>query len=164
VSTKLLTDSPNLDLKFSEALKILEKNDLRKVGMARNLLSEVEKSGRVDATHYLGLSYELEGDYEHASDCYLKGLQNKYRRSIYRLALLHGKGLLEDSDHDFYLTTLSVLAKEGHLPAAGKINRERLKGAFGIQAMVLGAFYLLPLLVKSTFFCVIDPDSWRLQT
>ena len=82
-------------------MAISHSKNTRKEG--RRLLEDAASLGRPDALLYIGQSFEMDGDYPAAEDAYLRGFEKRYRVAVFRLAVLHGKGLLERSDRDFYL-------------------------------------------------------------
>ena len=126
-------------------MAISHSKNTRKEG--RRLLEDAASLGRPDALLYIGQSFEMDGDYPAAEDAYLRGFEKRYRVAVFRLAVLHGKGLLERSDRDFYLQTIKALSRDGHFPSIALWTNERMRGAYGKKEQLLGFASFIPNVV-----------------
>lgn len=150
-------DASNL----SKAIENIGTDDLKMLDEVRKTLTLAYEDGREDAGFFLGKSYEISGDYGSAERYYEYGFKAKYRASVYRLATLHGKGLLEKNDTEFYHATIKVLAKEGHIPSMAQLNGERVKGSYGIWQRCVGLFLGPFIVVYAGIKWFSGKDSWR---
>jgi hypothetical protein len=129
----------------------------------RSSLAKAAALGRSDAYLYIGKSFEIDREYLRAAEAYRWGLEHRHRASVYRLARLHGKGLVPDADREFYLRTIKRLASERHCPSMADCNRERIKGSYGIFEIAVGVVMFLPVFVSVFRAAYNDPDGWRMQ-
>jgi hypothetical protein len=108
---------------------------------------------------YLGKSFELDQDYLASEEAYLGGFDKKYRAAIFRLAMLHGRGLARDSDRNFYLLTVRALSREGHFPSIALYTNERIRGSYGLIGRIFGFLSILPNLVRYLWNFSLDSRS-----
>lgn len=137
--------------------------DVRDVVQGRELLRRASDAGRDDATYFLGRSFEAEGLYDQAAEFYNIALKKRYRVAVYRLAMLHGRGQLSYSDRVYYLKTIERLSREGHHPSAVRYTKERIRGSYGLPAILGGMVAIIPNFLRVAYTAYMDPDDPRLH-
>jgi hypothetical protein len=137
--------------------------DPRDLNLGRQLLEEAAAMGRDDASLLLGKSFQLEGNYERAAYFYTMGFQSRYRASAYRLAILHGRNLLKDSDRNFFLRTIQILAGRGHYPSIARYTVERMKGSYGFLQIAVGIIVFVPNFFRHGMMLFRDPNHPSLE-
>ena len=160
LDAKRKTDAHDLYLK---AVRLLQENDLRSNDEIVAAYERASEKGSDLADFDLGALQEQERRYDAAASYYGRALKTGYRKSIYRLALLHGGGKLTFSDRDFYLKVMQRLAQEGHVPSAAKHSKERIRGSYGWRQIVPGILSF-PVVFSTIFYHGWhDPDAegWR---
>jgi TPR repeat protein len=131
----------------------------RDLALGRKLLSDAAEMGRDDATFLLGRSFEIDGNFDQAAEFYKKGVEKRYRASVYRLAILHGRRNLSYSDRNYYLQTVKRLSKEGHHPSIARYTIERIKGAYGLFPIVIGLAAIVPNFLRGLYAAYKDPED-----
>ena len=125
----------------------------------RKFLENAASLGRDDALLYLGKSYELEGNYSDAENAYLRGFERRYRAAIFRLAMLHGRKLLQNNDRDFFLRTIKALSRDGHFPSIAIYTNERIRGSYGLIARIGGVLSVVPNAIRFIWTFARNPKN-----
>ena len=138
-------------------------NGIRDKAEGRKLLEQAASFGRDDALFYLGKSFELDGDYDAAEEAYLRAFEKKYRAAIFRLALLHKKGLIQNIDRGFYLRTIEALSLDGHFPSIALYTNERIRGSYGLAKQGIGLLAFFPNVISFIWNFARDPRGYKFE-
>lgn len=148
---------------LNEGLSLIQSNNAKEQELGCNKLRGAIESGINEAITILGSFYFENKSFELSEEVYLIGWERKLRVAMYRLALLHGDKLVKEYDEDFYKRTISILAKEGHLPSEARMIRDNIKGKNGIISIFLGILSFLPTSWKVYSEARRNVASWRLE-
>ena len=158
-----MDSNESADFLLESGIQSCKMTDEGKIEAGRIALAKAGSLGRFDAYLFLGKSFESSGNYARAAEAYAIGLSNRHRASAYRLAMLHGRRLLENSDRDFYLKTIRRFASEGHAPSRAQYFKERVKGSYGGYQFIVGLLSFLPNFVKTAIDAYRDPHGPKFQ-
>jgi TPR repeat protein len=151
------------DALVHEGKRLCFDSDVHDVVKGRELLRKASDAGRDDATYFLGRSLEAEGLYDQAAEFYKLALDKRYRVAIYRLAILHGRGQLSYSDRGYYLKTIERLSRDGHNPSVARYTIERIRGSYGLTAILGGLVAIIPNFLRVAYTAYKDPNDPRLH-